>query len=118
MASFNMTGMVIEQIESLGLRVNVVFLGDNLLRTVQYLETHSKEVAQGTSSYLLFHYSPSRLTSKFDLTPVKFELCDYDSGGHPHHQGLHHHINTSSPNCLYNYNRFAKVRPINKQSFT
>ena len=70
------TSIVVEQIERLGLLVNVVFLGDRLTETVRRLESSSKTVGSGAGSYLVFHYTPSPLALDFNLTTVKFEPCD------------------------------------------
>jgi hypothetical protein len=117
------TSFVVQQIEHLGLLVNVVFLGDRLIETVRHLDSASEAVASGKKSYLVFHYTPSRLTSLFDLTTVKFEPCDQrwgdigfgggteitdvEDGGD---DGDDSHAGSSSAHtCFYNSNRFAKV---------
>ena len=72
------TSIVVEQIERLGLLVNVAFLGDGLTETVRRLEADSKTVSSGAGSYLVFHYTPSPLALDFNLTTVKFEPCDQE----------------------------------------
>ena len=74
------TSIVVEQIERLGLLVNVAFLGDGLTETVRRLEADSKAVSSGAGSYLVFHYTPSPLALDFNLTTVKFEPCDQERG--------------------------------------
>ena len=74
------TSIVVEQIERLGLLVNVAFLGDRLTETVRRLEADSKMVSSGAGSYLVFHYTPSPLALDFNLTTVKFEPCDQECG--------------------------------------
>ena len=115
---------MIRQIEHLGLLVNVVFVGDRLLETVRALES-SVSVRSGLKAYLIFHYTPSRIASLFNLTTVKFEPCyqrwDTDVGLAYTDQRLHEDGDmmngtiatsemSSSSGCFYNFNRFAKVR--------
>ena len=71
--SFNMTGLLIKQIESLGMRINIAFVGDKLMKTVHYLENQSSSVRSGSNSYLLFHYKPSRLTSLYKYTSITLQ---------------------------------------------
>lgn len=63
-SSIYSTRHVVEQIASLNLLVNVAFLGENLQKTVEYLETKSKSVQSGQRSYLIYHYTPSRYKRK------------------------------------------------------
>ena len=107
--SFNMTGLLIKQIESLDMRVNIAFVGDNLMKTVHYLETQSSSIRSGLNSYLLFHYKPSRLTSLYDLTSIKFEYCDQTDQHQSTKPSLYQNSSFFNANCLYNHNRFAKV---------
>lgn len=90
-----------QQIEDLQMLVKVVFVGDNFQSTVEYLETKSAAIASGEKSYLLFHYTPSLVAHTYNLTSIKFDPCNqpfpFRSNG------------SESPNCLYAYNRFAKV---------
>lgn len=103
-SSFYTTSLVVQQIEELDMYVNVAFVGDKLAETVDYLETQSATITSGERSYLLFHYSPSKLTHAYNFTTVKFETCDQ------RWTAPVFLTNTSmSPNCLYNFNRFAKV---------
>lgn len=104
-----MTGLIIRQIESMGLRVSIAFVGERLLDTVNYLETQSSAIRSGSKSYLLFHYNPSRLNSLFNLTNVKFEECDH-SNQILHQPSISQNVSAFSPNCLFNHNRMAKVR--------
>ncbi len=111
------TQYVLQQIEDLGLLVRVAFLGDNLLPTLHYLESSSDAVSAGRKSYLVLHYTPSRVTSLFNLTSVKFEACE-ENWGLPVERGEFKDIreeggfavNVGATDCLYNYNRFAKVK--------
>ncbi|TRY61846.1 hypothetical protein TCAL_10559 [Tigriopus californicus] len=95
---------VINQIEYLGLQINVAFVGDKLLETIQYLEL-SPEIRNGSRSYLVFHYTPSLVTSRFNFTSIKFEPCDHGWES----QIFTPNLTLTSPNCLYNLNRLAKV---------
>ena len=67
---------IVDQIKALGLKVNIAFVGDNLLRTIDYLEHQSISVRSGERSYLVFHYAPSVLTALYNMTSIKFEPCD------------------------------------------
>ena len=108
--SFNMTGLLIKQIESLGMRVNIAFVGDKLMKTVNYLENQSSSIRSGANSYLLFHYNPSRITSLYHYTPIKFEFCDHTEHHHSMQPSLYQNTSFFNANCLYNNNKFAKVR--------
>ena len=110
-----MTGLLIKQIESLGMRVNIAFVGDKLMKTVNYLENQSSSIRSGANSYLLFHYKPSRLTSLYNYIPIKFELCDHTEHHHSTQPSLYQNTSFFNANCLYNNNKFAKVL---KRSFT
>jgi hypothetical protein len=103
---FYSTNFIKRQIEDLGLFVKVAFVGLNFADTVRYLETQSEAIAGGNKSYLLFHYTPSMLTHNYKLTNIKFDTCDQQWSS-----TLYHTNGTVSADCLYNYNRFAKVRP-------
>lgn len=103
-SSLYSTMNVINQIEDLSLQVNVAFVGDKLLETIQYLET-SPEIQNGSRSYLVFHYTPSLVTSRFNFTSIKFEPCDHGWESPIFTPNL----TLTSPNCLYNLNRLAKV---------
>ena len=107
--SFNMTGLLIKQIESLGMRVNIAFVGDKLMKTVNYLENQSSSIRSGANSYLLFHYNPSRITSLYQYTPIKFEFCDHTEHHHSMQPSLYQNTSFFNANCLYNNNKFAKV---------
>ena len=104
-----MTGLLIKQIESLDMRINIAFVGDKLMKTVDYLENHSSSVSSGLNSYLLFHYTPSRLTSLHKYTSIKFEFCDLTEHHHSIQPSLYQNTSFFNANCLYNQNRFAKV---------
>ncbi len=127
------TSLIVSQIEQLGLLVNVAFVGDRLLETVAYLDGTSEAVASGERSYLVFHYSPSRLTNTFNLTTVKFEPCDQRWGepsmgaaaGMGGQAGLFYGdedaangdgqngtlaATVTGSTCFYNLNRFANVQ--------
>ena len=65
-----------DQIKALGLKVNIAFVGNNLLKTIDYLENQSASVRSGKKSYLLFHYAPSVITTLYNMTSIKFEPCD------------------------------------------
>ena len=107
--SFNMTGLLIKQIESLGMRINIAFVGDKLMKTVNYLETQSDAIRSGSKSYLLFHYKPSKLTSLYKYTSIKFEFCDHTDHHHSTQPSLYQNTSFFNANCLYNQNKFAKV---------
>ena len=107
--SFNMTGLLIKQIESLGMRINIAFVGDKLMKTVSYLENQSNSIRSGANSYLLFHYKPSRLTSLYHYTSIKFEFCDHTEHHHSTQPSLYQNTSFFNANCLYNNNKFAKV---------
>jgi hypothetical protein len=98
---------VISQIERLGLLVSVAFVGDRLMETVQAVDAEAEADADAgrNNSYLLFHYTPSAVTSSFNLTSVKFEPCDERWDESEEEEGFA----GDGPDCLYNYNRFAKV---------
>ena len=105
-----MTGLLIKQIESLEMRINIAFVGDKLMKTVNYLESKSDAVRSGSNSYLLFHYMPSRLTSLYKYTSIKFEFCDHTEHHHSTQPSLYQNTSFFNANCLYNHNKFAKVR--------
>ena len=111
--SFNMTGLLIKQIESLGMRINIAFVGDKLMQTVNYLENESTSIRSGDNSYLLFHYKPSRLTSLYRYTSIKFEFCDHTEHHHSTQPSLYQNTSFFNANCLYNNNKFAKVLKTN-----
>lgn len=81
------------------------------------MESSSAHVfPRGHLSYLALHHTPSRLTSTFNLTSVKFESCD-DNWGLPVEESFQHlrggggrPVDLGDTDCLYGYNRFAKVR--------
>ena len=104
-----MTGLLIKQIESLGMRINIAFVGDKLMKTVNYLETQSNAIRSGSKSYLLFHYKPSKLTSLYKYTSIKFEFCDHTDHHHSTQPSLYQNTSFFNANCLYNQNKFAKV---------
>ena len=104
-----MTGLLIKQIESLGMRINIAFVGDKLMKTVNYLETQSDAIRSGSKSYLLFHYKPSKLTSLYKYTSIKFEFCDHTDHHHSTQPSLYQNTSFFNANCLYNQNKFAKV---------
>lgn len=95
------------QIESLGLLVKMAFVGTNFESTIRYLENDSESIQNGEKSYLILHYTPSLITHLYNLTTVKFDPCDQQW------TSTHHSNATLSPNCLYEYNRFAKVKALN-----
>lgn len=99
---------VLEQIKNLGLKVNIAFVGDNLLRTIQYLEHQSESIASGDKSYLLFHYTPSMISTLYNMTSIKFEPCDQSRW--THNNMFISNLSLAAQECLYNFNRFAKVR--------
>jgi hypothetical protein len=66
----------VDQIKALGLKVNIAFVGNNLLSTIEYLEHRSESIRSGEKSYLVFHYTPSVLTTLYNMTSIKFEPCD------------------------------------------
>ncbi len=87
-----------------------------LLETVRHLErSSSSSSSSGRKSYLVLHHTPSRLTSLFNLTSVKFEACE-DNWGLPVETDFQHlrggggyPVEVGATDCLYGYNRFAKV---------
>lgn len=101
---FYSTLYVKRQIEELGLLVKIAFVGDHFEEVVEYLSNESKDVAQGTKSFLLFHYSPSLITNSYNLTTIKFDPCHQ-----PWTAPIYHANRSVLTNCLYEYNRFAKV---------
>ena len=104
---FYSTHYVKRQIEELGLLVKIAFVGDHFNEVVEYLSEESEDVAQGTKSFLLFHYSPSLITNSYELTNIKFDPC------HQPWTTMGYHGNRSvAADCLYEYNRFAKVTMI------
>ena len=102
---FYSTFYVKRQIEELGLLVKIAFVGDNFEEVVEYLSNESKDIAQGTKSFLLFHYSPSLITNSYNLTTIKFDPCHQ-----PWTAPIYHANRSVLTNCLYEYNRFAKVQ--------
>ena len=76
-----------------------------------YMLCSSKTVSSGAGSYLVFHYTPSPLALDFNLTTVKFEPCDQRWGDLVPHMNDGRIDRNTAPTCLYNFNRFAKVRP-------
>ena len=104
-STFYSTDYVVQQISQLGLLVSLAFLGDNLHDTISYLENHSQSISNGQKSYLLYHYAPSRLSTKYDLTNVKFEPCQEDFRDPVFGQVA----DVGNSDCLYSLNRFAKV---------
>ena len=96
--------VVKRQIEDLGLLVKLTFIGPNFESTVEYLDKKSNAIKEGSKSYLLYHYKPSLVTHVYNLTDIKFDPCDLQWPNEINN------INSSeSTNCLYEYNRFAKV---------
>lgn len=112
-----MTGLLIKQIESLGMRINIAFVGDKLMKTVNYLEKKSSSVRSGSNSYLLFHYKPSWLTSLYKYTSIKFEFCDHTEHHHSTQPSLYQNTSFFNANCLYNNNKFAKVNCLKIHKF-
>ncbi len=95
------TSYVTNQIENLGLLVRIAFVGeDNLIKVASYLERR----INSDESYLLLHYEPSTLTTKFEYTNVKFEPCRDEWGviGGVARSAL-------SQDCYYAPQRLAKV---------
>ena len=93
------------QIEELGLLVKIAFVGDYFDQVVDYLANESEEIAKlRTKSFLLFHYTPSLITHSYNLTTIKFDPCQQ-----PWTAPIYHANRSVTTNCLYEYNRFAKV---------
>ena len=59
-------------------------------------------VSEG-NSYCVFHYSPSILTAKHNLTPVLFPDCEDPLVNRP----------DNKPECMFSPHRMAKVSTIN-----
>ena len=109
---FYSTLYVKRQIEELGLLVKIAFVGDHFEEVVEYLSNESKDVAQGTKSFLLFHYSPSLITNSYNLTTIKFDPCHQ-----PWTAPIYHANRSVLTNCLYEYNRFAKVEITDPETY-
>ena len=69
----------------------------------------SSPLQSGNHSYLLFHYSPSLITHKYNYTTVKFDPCEEQWT-----QEISDYSNDSdlNLNCLYSHNKFSKVSTI------
>ena len=83
-----------KQILTQELQVQVVYVGPHLSQVVTYLETSP---TSGTS-YILLHYTPSVLTTKYSFTPILFPQCS-----DPLLQ------RGQDPNCKYAPNKLKKI---------
>ena len=80
-----------------------------LINIINYIFFPSSPLQSGNHSYLLFHYSPSLITHKYNYTTVKFDPCEEQWT-----QEISDYSNDSdlNLNCLYSHNKFSKVSTI------
>lgn len=86
--------------------MSIIFVGEELIPAIEYLESQIPP----DKSYLVYHYTPSLLTSLFKMTNVKFEPCDENWGLSIAYGGdFVEDLDVGAMDCLYTKNRFAKV---------
>ena len=96
--------MIVQFITANNLLLKIVFVGPNLEKVMDYMASSTQVTG---NSFVVLHYYPSILASRYKLQPMLVPLCQDPLLQH----------DRSNPACFFNVNRLAKVvwMPVQKE---